>query len=65
MTKTSLNTKISEVENKMLNASSLVTTTVFDTKNQLVKIEIPDHAKHITTQKFIKLTAGNFPARLR
>ena len=65
MTKTSLNTKISEVENKMLNASSLVTTTVFNTKNRLVEIEIPDHAKYIPTQKFVKLTAGNFPARLR
>ena len=65
MTKTFLNTKISEVENKMLDASSLVSTTVFNTKNRLVEIEIPDDAKYITTQKFNKLTAGTFAARLR
>ena len=49
MTKAVLNTKISEVENKIQDTSSLVNTTVPNTKISEVKNEIPDHAKYITT----------------
>ena len=42
MTTTALNTKISKVENKIL-----------------------DHAKYVTTQEFIRLTAENVAARLK
>ena len=49
MTTTVLNTKISEVENKIPNTSSLVATTILNTKVNEVKNKIPDHAKYITT----------------
>ena len=49
MTTTALNTKISEVENKVPNTSSLVATTILNTKVNEVKNKIPDHAKYITT----------------
>ena len=62
---TVLNTKISEVENKIPDISSLVTTTVLNTKISEVENKIPDHAKYITTQKFGKLTVENFAARLK
>ena len=65
MTTTVLNKRISEVENRMLNTSSLVTTTVLNTKNSEVENKILDHAKYITTQEFNKLTVENFTARLR
>ena len=48
MTTTVLNTKISEVENKIPNTSSLVATTILNTKVNEVKNKIPDHAKYIT-----------------
>ena len=60
-----LNTKISEVENKIPDTSSLVTTTVLNTKIGEAENRIPDHAKYITTQEFNKLTAENFAARLK
>ena len=53
---TVLNTKISEVENKILDASSLVTITA---------LKVPGHAKYIASQEFDKLTAENFAARLK
>ena len=53
MTITVLNTKISEVENKIPNTSGLVTTTVLNTKSNEVENKSPDHAKYITTQEFI------------
>ena len=59
-----MNTKISEVENKILDTSSLVTTTVLNTKISEVKNKIFNHAKYITTQEFNKLTTANFAARL-
>ena len=65
MTATVLNTKISEVENKILNTSSLVTTTVVNTKISEIENKIPDHAKYATTPKFNKLAAENFAARLK
>ena len=54
MTTTVLNTKISEVENKIPNATSLVTTSVLDIKLSEVENKIHDHAKYITTQEFNK-----------
>ena len=42
---TALNTKISEVENKILNTSNLVTTTVLNTKISEVDDKIPDNSK--------------------
>ena len=60
-----MNTKISEVENKIPNTSSLVTATVFNTKISEVEDKIPDNSKYITTQEFNKLTAENFAARLK
>ena len=65
MTTTVLNTKISEVENKIPNTSSLVTTTVLNTKISEVENKIPDNSKYITTQESIKLTAENFEERLK
>ena len=64
VTATVLNSKISEVENKIPDTSSLVTTTVLDTKIGEVENKIPDHAEYITTQEFNKLTTENFAARL-
>ena len=62
---TVLNTKVSEVENKMPNTSSLVTTTVLNTKINEVENKIPDHAKYITTQEFNKLVTEHFAAKLK
>ena len=62
MTTTILNTKISKVDNKIPNTSSLVTKTALNTKINEVENKIPDHAKHITTQE---LTAENSSARLK
>ena len=52
MTTTVLNTKISEVENKIPNNSGLVITTVLSTKINEVEKKIPHHAKYIATSKF-------------
>ena len=57
MTTTALNTKISEVENKIPDTSSLLTSTVLNTKIGEVENKIPDHAKYSTTQEFSNLTA--------
>ena len=65
MITTVLNPTIKEVEKKIPNTSSLVTTTVLSTKISEVEKKIPNHAKYITFQKFNKLTAENFAARLR
>ena len=65
MTTTVFNTKNSEVENKILNTSSLMTTTVLNTKISEVENKITGYAKYITTQEFNKLTAENFAARLK
>ena len=65
MTTTVLNTRISEVENKMPNTSNLVTTTVLNTKISEVENKSPGNCKYITTHKFSKLTAQNFTARLK
>ena len=65
MTTTGLNTKFSEVENKIPNTSSLVTATVFNTKICEIDNKIPNHDKYVTTPKFNKLTAENFTVRLK
>ena len=65
MTTTVLNTKISEVENKVSDTSSLVTTTILNTKIIEVENKIPDRAKYITTQESNRLTVENFAARLK
>ena len=62
---TVLNTKISEVENKILDTSNLVTKTVLNTKIGEVENKIADNFKHITSQKFNKLTPDNFAAILK
>ena len=65
MTATVLNRKISEVESKIPDTSSLVTKTVVNTKLSKAEKKNSDHAKQITTQEFNKLTAENFAARLK
>ena len=65
MTTTDLNTKISEVENKIPDTSNLVTTNVLNTKINEVESKIPNHDKYITTPEFNKLTAENFTGRLK
>ena len=65
MITTVLNTKISEVENKVLYASSLVTTNVLNTKMSEVENKVPDNSKYITTQELNKLTSESFGARLK
>ena len=57
-----MNAKTSEVERKILVTSSLVTTTVLNTKISEVENKISDHAKYITAQEFT--AAENFVARL-
>ena len=50
MTTTVLNTKISDVENKIADASSLVTSAVVNIKVREVENKIRDHTKYITSQ---------------
>ena len=64
-TATVLNTKVSEVENKIPNTSGSVTTTVLSTKICEVENKIPNHDRYITTLEFNKLIAENFTARLK
>ena len=63
-TTTVLNTKFSEVENKIPITSSLVATTVLNRKIGKVENKIPDQAKYITTPQFNKPIAENFTTRL-
>ena len=62
MTTTVLNTKVSEVEKKVVDTSNLVTTTCLNTKYSEVENKIPDTCKYITIQEFSKLTAESFTA---
>ena len=64
MIRTGLSRKISEVENKIPDTGSLVTTIIFKTKTREVANKILDNAKCITTLEFNKLIAENFAARL-
>ena len=50
MTTVVVNAKSSEVENKIINTSILVTATVLKAKISEVEIKIPDESKYITTQ---------------
>ena len=52
MIATVLNTKISEVEKKIINTNSLVTTTVHNTKISAVENKIPNHDKYVATPEF-------------
>ena len=54
MTATILNTKISEVENKIPNTSGLIATTILKSKIREVENKIPNHDKYITTPEFNK-----------
>ena len=65
MTTTVLNTKISEVENKIPYTSSLVTTTVPNSKIGEVWNKILDNSKYIIMQEINTLTAENFDDRLK
>ena len=65
VTATVLNTKISEVENKIPNTSSLFTIAVLNIKISEVENKNSDNSKNITTQEFNELTAENLAARLR
>ena len=65
MIKIVLNTKISEVENKITNTSNLVTKSVLNTKISEVENKMSDNSKYITTQECNKLTAENFVAILK
>ena len=65
MTTTVLNTKVSEVDNKIPDTCSLVTTNVLKTKISEVGNKTTDNSKYITTQEFNKLTVEHFAARLR
>ena len=60
-----MNTKISEVENKIPDTSSLANTTFLNTKISEVENKILDHAKYISTQEFNKLATENFATRLK
>ena len=61
---TVLNTKVSEVENKIPNTSNLVPTTVLNTKISEVENKISNNSKYITTQEFNKVMVENFDNKL-
>ena len=66
MTTTVLNRKISKVESKITDTSSLVTTILLlNTKISEVENKIPDHTKYIILYLVSKLTAKKFAARLK
>ena len=57
MTTTVLNTKITKVENKIPNTSTLVTAKVLNTKISEVQNKTHNHYKYISTIAFSTLTA--------
>ena len=65
MTTIVLNTKVSEVDNKIPDTCSLVTTNVLKTKISEDGKKIADNSKYITNQEFNMLTVEHFAARLR
>ena len=65
MTTTVLNTKIIEVSDKIPDTSSLVATAVLNVKSSKVKNKVSGNSKYSVTEKFNKLTAENFAARLK
>ena len=62
--KLNLEKKIGDVNNKIPDASGLVTIPVLNTKINEVENKIPNHDKYITTPEFNKLPAENFTAVL-
>ena len=64
--KTDFNTKVTEIEGKIPNVSSLVKKTDYNTKISGIEKKITDHnhGKYITTPEFNKLAADVFNARL-
>ena len=65
MTRIILNKNISEVDKKIPNTCSLVTTIVLNTKINQVANKNLDDAKYITSQECNKLTTENVAARLK
>ena len=65
MTTTVLNAKVSEVENKILDASSLVQKTVLNIKIGEVENKFSNNSKNFTTQEFNKLTGRNFCCKIK
>ena len=63
--KQNLKMKIEDVENKISDTSSLVTTAVLNAKIIEVENKIPNDNKYITSPEFNKLTAESFEARLK
>ena len=63
MTATALNTKSSEVENKILDTSCLFTTVALNTKISEIENKNPDNSKYIGTKEYNKLTTENFPSK--
>ena len=61
-----MNTKISDVENKISDKCGLVTTTILNTKSIEIENKISGGSKYITTtQEVNELRAENFAARLK
>ena len=60
-----LEKKIVDVDKKKTDSSSLVTTTVLNTKSNEVEYKISSNPKYITTQEFNKVTAEKFVAILK
>ena len=56
MTETVLNTKSSEVENKILDTSSLFTTVALNTKISEIENKNSDNSKYIGTKEYKKFS---------
>ena len=65
--RTNYNAKITKIEDKIPNISSLIKKTDYDPKIAEIEKKLTDHNhdKYITTLEFDKLTAENFPTRLK
>ena len=59
-----MNIYISDVENKIVNTSNLVTTTVLKTETIEIENKIPNNSKYITTQELNKPTAKTFCSKI-
>ena len=59
------NTKIGEFENKIPDASGLVTTNVLNTKIGEIENKTPDHAEYVTTPEFSKFVGSIFDTKLK
>ena len=57
-----MNIYISDVGNKIVNTSNLVTTTVL--KTETIENKIPNNSKYITTQELNKPTAKTFCSKI-